>query len=301
MKISPVFASNYTSKINRNSQDVLSKRNSFKGIYVDYDTDIGNEKEDVYPATFKNSDAVLLNEIARRYPNQDCFICKGANGKPRLEFRERANDVQVFRTNTFNQYMIEVNPKNKENPCVPLIIHENSDINSIIGIPSRFSHNPSLTFTILLGFELNKKLIEKKYQILDVMGENESIDLGGETPTDKAYNGIKELEIAVTRYLVECAFAAINDTSSASGLSSFNLSKVQDDLIEKRKNNLMSGDAVVSDIDLLDGKDVLSVIMERYPNVDENKKRIEEIAEYIRIMGISLDYPDVDIKSESIP
>ena len=286
MKISPVFTSAYTSKVSKNH----SKNTSFKGIYVDYATDIGDEKKDIYPASFKSNDALLLNEIARRYPNQDCFIGRGAQGKPYIEFRERPEDVQVYKVNKFNRYSIDVNPDSKDYPCIPLILHKNSDYNALIGLPSKKSDNPSLPFTVQLGFELHKKLIERKYQILSVLGENESIDLGGETASQKAYKGIKELEIAVTRYLLECAFASINNPDLK--VDSFNYQQVKENLAEKRKQDLLTGSSDTIETDLIGKKDICELIRQRYPDVEENKKRIKEITDYIKIMGISLDRPN---------
>ena len=39
-------------------------------------------------------------------------------------------------------------------------------------------------------------------------------------------------------------------------------------------------------------KDICELIRQRYPDVEENKKRIKEITDYIKIMGISLDRPN---------
>ncbi len=289
MKISPVSAFNIPLKQNADSKSKTLNNASFKGIYVDYTTDIGNAKAGVYPARFLAKDALMLNEIARKYPNQDCFICRGYGGKPRLEYRERPMDVQVFESTSFKQYKTEVNPDDKDYPCIPLIIHPDSDLNFLIGVPSYISTNPSLPFTVQAGFELHKKLIEKKYQILEILGKNESVDFGGETVTEKAHKAIEDIEIALTRYLVESAYAALTDRASASQIYSSNYPKVQSRLEERRKIDLTTSVAKQPNDDNSEEKDICEIVMQRYPDVEENKKRIKELTNYMRTMGISLE------------
>ena len=107
----------FPKKIENNNNNV-----SFKSIYIDKNTDLGRCKAGIFPARFQKKDALLLNEISQRYPNQDCFIRKGYGGRPYLEFREKPADVQVFEPTMYKQYKVEIDPNDKENPCVPLIL-----------------------------------------------------------------------------------------------------------------------------------------------------------------------------------
>ena len=87
---------------------------SFKGIYVEDIVDLGDVAASNDPPTFLPKDALLLNEIASQYPNQDCFICKGYAGLPRLEYRERPPQVQLFSKTLAREYRTELNPKDVE-------------------------------------------------------------------------------------------------------------------------------------------------------------------------------------------
>lgn len=102
-----------------NSNKNAEKNISFKGIYLEDITDVGNSKDGIFPARFKKEDALLLNKIAQAYPNQDCFIRKGLGSKPRLEYREKPPEVQVFSATLFDQYKVDIDPNDGEYPCVP--------------------------------------------------------------------------------------------------------------------------------------------------------------------------------------
>ena len=139
------------------------KNLSFKGIYLEDITDVGNSKDGIFPARFKKEDALLLNKIAQAYPNQDCFIRKGLGSKPRLEFREKPPEVQVFSATLFDQYKVDIDPNDEEYPCVPLIIPpdgEDSNLSFIIGVPSSISTNPSLPI-----LSSNSSFVTKKYSL----------------------------------------------------------------------------------------------------------------------------------------
>lgn len=280
---------------------------SFKGIFLESITDVGNEKEGIYPARFQKKDALLLNKIAQAYPNQDCFIRKGYGSKPRLEFREKPPEVQVFDATVFNQYRVEVDPNDKEYPCVPLIIDPDSDIcrtigipdlNFIIGVPSSISTNPSLPYTVKAGFELHKKLMEKKYQIMDVIGRTDTVDLGGESVIEKARKAIEDVEVAVTRFLVDSAYAALMDKASARQIYESNYPKIQTRLDAERRLDLTTSLVEQSKLahEDISKIDICEYAMRNYPDINENKDRIKKVTDYMRQQGITLENSeDIDV------
>lgn len=309
MKISSLSAVSYYSKANippkKNAGDkTQANRNinkqtpSFKSIYVDYVSDIGNAKEGLYPARFLSQDALALNEISYLYPNQDCFICEGYAGRPRLEFRERPPQVQPFERTPYQIYRSDINNMDKEYPSIPLIIYPDSDINFIIGVPSYISTNPSLTYTVQAGYELHKKILEKKYQILDVIGKNDDYDFGGEDLLDKAHKSVEDIEVAVTRYLVECAYYALSDKASARQIYASNYPKLQSRLSLNRRLDLTTSISKKPDKTSKnsDYPDICAEAIEMYPNMDENKKRIDELRNYMREVGMTLDNSEDIVK-----
>ena len=278
--------------ISRNTPVKRKKDVAFKGVYVDSLAELGVVKKDSFPARFQTKDALLLNEIANQYPNQDCFICRQKFSKrPYLEYRERPEDVQCFDSGILRQYKTIVEVDDKDYPCVPLIIHDESDLSYIIGVPSYISLNPSLAYTVKAGYEVHKKLLETKYKFLDATGKNESIDFGGETVMDKAYALIKDIEIAVTRYLVECSYAALSDKASAQQIYASNYPKVQGRLGLKRRLDLTTSLAKqpLPSRDNSSKIDICEMAVKEYPNVQQNLKRIQEITEYMSKVGMTLD------------
>ncbi len=300
MKISAISAKSYTNnKMQTSLKKTAAERTnksiqntpSFKSIYVDYVADVGLAKEGMNPARFKPQDSLALNEISYLYPNQDCFICEGFAGRPRLEYRERPMQVQPFERTLAQVYKIEVENENKDYPCIPLIIYPNDDLNFIIGTPSYISTNPSLAYTVQAGYEVHKKILEKKYQILDIIGKNEDVDFGGEGLMEKAHNAVKDVEIAVTRYLVECSYLALSDRASARQIYASNYPKIQSRLTQNRRLDLTTSlskkpDKTTKNSETLD---ICAFAMQKYPNMEENIKRIEEVHNYMREVGMTLE------------
>lgn len=281
-----------------NSNKNTEKNVSFKAIYLEDIADVGNSKDGIFPARFKKEDALLLNKIAQAYPNQDCFIRKGLGSKPRLEYREKPPEVQVFSATLFDQYKIDIEPNDKDYPCVPLIIpsagEDNSDLSFIIGVPSSISTNPSLPYTVKLGFELHKKLIEKKYQIMDVIGRTDTVDFGGESIIEKAHKAIKDVEIAITRFLVDSAYVALTDRASGRQIYESSIPKAQTRLDSERRFDLTTSVAKQKALaaaiqDSSPQVDICDYVMQHYPNAEENAKRIKDVMGYMIANGITLD------------
>ena len=171
MKISPIscYYNSYPSQKVSNKtvstqKNNISKKNdipSFKSIYVEDLIDLGEVSEKKGKPLFLPKDYYLLNEIANQYPYQDCFIMCGKSNYPRLEYRERPPQVQVFSRTLANEYKVELDPYESDYPIVPLLIHDDDDLNRFIGMTSYISLNPSLPTTVQAGYELHKKMIEK--------------------------------------------------------------------------------------------------------------------------------------------
>ncbi len=265
---------------------------SFKGIYVEDIVDLGEVAENSSLPKFLKKDALLLNEIANQYPYQDCFIRKGNVGLPRLEYRERPPEVQIFTESLAKEYKTAIDPNDEEYPVEPLLLYGDSNLNRFIGMTSYISLNPSLPYTIKVGFELHKKLLEKKYQIMEVIGKTDNLDLGDETLIQKAHKAIEDVEMAVTRYLLEASYAALTDRATASQIYASNYPKVQTRMDAKRKLELTTSAAKFPEMDpekIKENKiDICELAMQNYPNMEENKKRIQELSEYMFNNGIVL-------------
>ena len=265
---------------------------SFSGIYVEQNIDLGRTAESRFPfPKFDRGTEFLLNEIAQLYPNQDCFIRRGYCNYPRLEFREKPAAVQVFKPTLGERYKMEVNPVDQEYPCIELLLHKEDKVaNRIIGMQNCIATNPSLAFTISAGFEVHKKFIQMKHQIMKYFGSGDEVNLGQKDINESAYLAIKDIEIAVKRYLMESALAALKDRASAEQIYASNLPKAQTRLEANRELDLTTSVAnrvPVLDQDLLkDRMDICEVATSMYPNPDENESRIKEIEEYMVSNGL---------------
>ncbi len=159
---------------------------------------------------------------------------------------------------------------------------------------SFISLNPSLPYTVMAGYELHKKLLEKKYEILKGIGKTDEYgyDVGDKTIIERAHKEIEDIEIAVTRYLMESAYAALTDKASAQQIYASNYPKVQSRLSEKRKFDLTTSIANRPKIDLEEIKtkkmDICKIAMENYPDVNENRERIKTLKSYMEKKGIVL-------------
>ncbi|MCD7740054.1 MAG: hypothetical protein LUH11_01735, partial [Candidatus Gastranaerophilales bacterium] len=134
--------------------------------------------------------------------------------------------------------------------------------------------------------------LEKKYQIMDVVGKSDDVNLGDTSLTKMAHKGIEDVEIAVTRYLLESSYAALTDIASAEQIYRSNYPKVQSRLGLKRKLDLVTTPSKQPRIDVDDitkyKTDICELAMKNYPNIEENKKRIDELTEYMKNHDIFL-------------
>ena len=279
MKISSIVNKGFSSQFKSQKK---SSNVSFGAIFVEKGVDLGATAESRFPPIFSRRDELLLNEIAQLYPNQDCFIRKGYCNFPRLEFRERPASVQVFKATPGEKYRTEINSLDEEFPSIELLLHKNDTAaNRIIGMQNYIATNPSLAFTISAGFEVHKKFVQMKYQIMKYFGAGDEVSLGQKDINERAYLAIKDTELAVKRYLLESALASLKDRASAEQIYSSNLPKVQTRLEANRMLDLTTSVAnrvPVSDSDFLkDRIDICELASSMYPDPDENKDRIKQL------------------------
>lgn len=272
---------------------------AFKSIYVESSIDLGEVSADEEHTKFLPKDALLLNEISNLYPNQDCFIKRGHAGLPCLEYREKPPEIQNFSTNLFNQYNISMDPNDKNYPSEPLLLYKDDNLNRMIGMPSFISLNPSLPYTIQVGFELHKKLIEKKKQIMEIVGKTDGVALGEKTLIERAHEGIKDVEEAVKRFLLESAYLALSKRASASQIYASNYPKVQAEMDAKRTLDLTTSlakqnelkakiDQSVKEHDDVDIAkiDICDYALHQYPNYKENMDVNKKIQEFMSANGL---------------
>ncbi len=286
MKISSAASSANISSLNECNKTVKNVNKkagnsfSFKAIYVENDVRLGNAALSHTKPKFLYRDALLLNDIASMYPNQDCFIRSDKSHYPRLEYREKPPEVAIFYENYSKSYEQDILPKDKTYPCVPLILYPESKLSDFIGVPSSRSYNPSLPYTIKAGYEVHKKIMEKKYQIMDVIGPVDYFDLGEQTVIDKAHDAIEDVESSVTRYLMECAYTSLTHQNESEQFYASNIPQVQTWLNTKRRIDLTTPTAkqpVAPHSE--DRKDICEMTSEEYPNMEENRKEIEQIVD----------------------
>lgn len=272
------------------------KQVSFGSVFIEDVCRLGKVSQgEILPKPLER-DALLLNRIAQEYPNQDCFIMKGHGDYPRLEYREKPPEVQIFTKTPANSYVSKVDADDPEYPPVQLILRENSTLNRYIGLPSFISLNPSLPYTVKAGYEVHKKLLERKIQIDEKAGDNDIIDFGDETVMNLAHKSVEEVEVAVTRYLLECSYAALSDKVHASQLYASNYPKVQPKLMEERRLDIITSAAKQHQIkqkmyerkNNTEKNDICEIAMKNYPNIEENKARIDQLIDYMEKYHYSL-------------
>lgn len=286
MKISSVSNSiNNFALQNKNNKK--AQNTAFKGIYVEKNVRLGNVAESKVEPKFLPKDALLLNEIASMYPNQDCFIRRDKSSFPRLEYREKPPEVTMFHENYAKFYETNIVPDDEKYPCIPLIIYPDSNLNEYIGMTSSMSLNPSLPYTIKAGYEVHKKIMEKKYQIMDVIGHVDNVSLGDDSIIEKSHEAIDDVETAVTRYLLECSYTALTDKMTAKQFYSSNIPKIQARLSAKRRLDLTTPSSKLpAQIPSQDRKDICEMAMEEYPNTEENKNEIEKLVNHMLHYGM---------------
>jgi hypothetical protein len=187
------------------------------------------------------------------------------------------------------QFNTSIDPEDKNYPVEPLLLYPDSLLTRFFGVTSYISLNPSLPNTVKVGYELHKRLLKKQYQILEIIGKTDKIDLGEDSVIQRAHKEIEEDESAVTRYLLECSFAALTDRASASQIYESNYPKVQTRLEAKRKYDVTTcKETQPLPPKSEKPKDVCDLAMKYYPNVQENKRRIEQLTNYMSQHGIIL-------------
>lgn len=295
MKISQNFNTHfpkYNSGVQKKSSGQKDKV-SFGSIYIEDVCNPGEVAKKGLTPQLLAKDALLLNDIAKEYPNQDCFIRKGFRDYPRLEYREKPPEVQVFTSNLADKFKVTIDPDDDKYPSEPLIIYENDPLTMFIGLPSFVSLNPSLPYTVKAGYEVHKKLLEKKIKIEEAVGKNDIVDFGDEPVIKKAHKAIEDIETAVIRYLMECSYAALTDKADACQLYASNYPKVQSRLADRRIFDLTTSvkeqDRIKTEKILEDAAnnkksaktDICETAMNNYPNLHENKARIKELSKYM--------------------
>ena len=300
MKISPTTNNFYKSiknNLNITSQKKHQQNVSFKSIYVEDITDIGNYKDGSFPAKFTKKDALLLHEIENEYPNQDCFIKKGYQFLPSLEFREKPIDIPFFKDSMNGLYTFGFDPNDPEYETVEMLLYKEKGkepykiphLNFILGVTSEKLTNPSLQYTIKMGMECHKKVMEKKYQLLEVLGKNEEVSLGDDSLIGKAHNAIEDYEVAALRHLLECAYIALTDKASIRKIYESNNLQIKTILENKRKFDLVtSTDKQPRIAKEPKSEDICQQLTTTYPNTIENIERILELSKYMSEKGVTL-------------
>ncbi len=281
-------STNTVSSQNKAKAQKVHKDNiSFKSIYLKDGVSYFDLVADEVVHEFSARDNLCLQDIANRYPYQDCFIEPGFQSMPALKYREKPPELPRYSENLAGQYVNYIDPEDPDNPAVTLLLDKEKPYALYYGVPSYVSLNPSLELTVQAGYELHKKLLEKKYEILDAVGKSSDIDFGEKTVTEMAHEAIADVETAVTRYLIESAYAALKDRASAAQIYASNYLLVQTRLKDKRRLELTRGYSELEEIrrKSLNGRsdekvpDICEIAMKKYPNTAENLKRIDALSE----------------------
>lgn len=279
------------------------KKTSFKGLYVDKDITLGRLCSGDFPSEFLSKDSLVLREIAALYPNQDCFIIKGKDGIPALTYREAPIDIMRFSDSLSGLYNISVEPVDNKYPAIPLILYPDlpeyqyklPGINKMLGVTSRFSYNPSLPYTVKVGYDLHKRVMDKKSQIMGVVGENDYIDLGSRTVADKAHESIEDTETAVTRYLMEAAFKTLNDRDKGVEPDGTNYPKPENKLKRNRNKDLITSlEDRPQNVKNPYAVDICDDAERMYPNDEENQNQINMLYDYMLINHLYLYNAAID-------
>ncbi len=277
---------------NNFSFDTLSKNNqnkksnvSFGTIYIDSDAYIGLSSLNLNPPKFPLKDELLFNELAQLYPNQDCFIKKGNENCPILEFREKPLDVQPFKVTLSDRYEFSINPEEEEYPCVELLLTKNSPPSHIvIGQLGIHENQRSLLNTIRAGFEVHKKLMENKLKFLSELGKGDRPSLGPKSVDELSHDLVADLEMSVKRYLFESAYSSVFKKFTPTQLYGSESTRIEARLQHNRNLELTTS---ATDRPLFLDKeftitktDICKDAMELWPNYEENRERIEKLLEY---------------------
>ena len=275
---------------------------AFKGIWAERTANIGTVSiQNSRPPVFLPKDALLINDIASRYPNQDCLISAG-DGRPYCEIlvREKPPAVDIYESdksgNIKGMLVPSCRGNDAEYPFISLVLNKTRKVNQFIAAPSSVSLNPSLPYTIKACYELHKRIMDSKYKVLDVVGSVDGVSFGEESLLEKALRMTAETEQALVRYLAECACDAVLDPASAKQTYESLFPKVQERLELKRnidlrtpaaKQPLISADNITSE-----KLDICEMAEKKYPNPQNNEKRIKQIETFIDEKGYLFTMPD---------
>lgn len=292
------FAGSINPFVKNNIQTKKQNNTSFKSIFINSSVVASQETRNEPLYSFLPKNALALNKISYSYPNQDCFITKGHSDRPALLFREKPPKVAVYSDTPFREISVKFDKDEQPYEPIPLILYPLDDyelddyflndykfINLFIGLCSSSSPTPSLELTVKSGYELHKKLIERKYKIEDKIGNSDMVDFGGPTILDKSHKAIEEDEIAVTRFLMECAYLFFAERAEGNKFHGNTYLRTLVELIEERKYDLTTSLAKQmknSKSSELDKFDICDIATKSFPNIQENKARIKELAEYMR-------------------
>lgn len=267
-------------KNNKNNKSV-----SFGSIYLDSKSYIGLISETLNPPKFPIKDELLFNELAQLYPNQDCFIKSAPNGQPVLQYREKPVGLQVFDISLGDRYSFSINPDEENNPCIELMLTSSDTIaTQVLGYQNEMYNNPSLVNTIKAGFEVHKKLLEKKLMFMKEIGKGDIPSLGPKSIDELSHDLVRDVELAVKRYLLESAFSSIFETISAHQRYGKESERIQNKL-ERNRNLEMTTSATDRPLFLdeeftLNKVDICKESTERWPDYDDNRERVDKLLEF---------------------
>ncbi len=282
---------------NANKQNIAknNKNFSFKSIYIeDSNINLGLERESNIPPTFMLKDALMLDRIANEYPNQDCFIIGGENRNTLLEYREKPPKVQVFSYPKTDVFKMEIEHHNvKDYPFQPLLLKD-AKYSKFIGLPTYKSVNPSLPFTIKAGFELQKKILEKKYKILDILGDNGDFDIGKESIESRSYADVTDMESSLLRFLIESAYENLQPKTVEENDYVHTREKDLEKLKQARKYDLTTSksarpiEEIQEEYKDYEPIDICDIAEKYYPNIQDNAEQIEVLVNDMNKNNISL-------------
>ena len=192
----------------KQNNNTLNKKTSasFKGIYIEDNVNLGLGGKRNIPPTFELKDALMLDKVAKEYSNQDCFIKGGNKGYPYLEYREKPPEVQVFNHTLSDVFRIDIDHRPSEYPFQPMLLKKDSGYAKFIGLPTYKTDAPSLPYTVKAGFELHKNIMDKKYKVLELIGDNDGYDIGKESIESRSYADVTDMESSLLRLLIELAY-----------------------------------------------------------------------------------------------
>ena len=205
--------------------------------------------------------------------------------------------VTFFKDSMNGLYTFGFDPNDPEYETVEMLLYKEKGkepykiphLNFILGVTSEKLTNPSLQYTIKMGMECHKKVMEKKYQLLEVLGKNEEQSLGDDSLIGKAHNAIEDYEVAALRHLLECAYIALTDKASIRKIYESNNLQIKTILENKRKFDLVtSTDKQPRIAKEPKSEDICQQLTTTYPNTIENIERILELSKYMSEKGVTL-------------